>query len=205
MADWTWDSAQGVYRDARGHVVPAARIQAGLDAVIAQGQARMAVYAQRLAEGGDLLAFRVSMQNEIRQVVSAAAMAAHGGRAQMDASARGWLGSQVRTQYGYLSNLALEWAQGTVSPAQLGARAQMYAESGHQVYQAMRRRDAPSRGLTHERNVLGGARDHCAGCLAATAAGLVPLGTLVPPGGRNCVSRCRCTLAYEAVAAEAVA
>jgi hypothetical protein len=193
---YSFDAATGTYRDAAGALVPEARLRAALTTLIEHGQARIAVVSQRLAEGHlDRLAWRTAMQTEIRQVAAASAMLAHGGRVQMDASARGWLGSQVKTQYDYLSGFALDLAQGLPLDGRFLARAQLYAESGHGVYEAMRRRDAAGRGMQEERNVLGGSQ-HCPGCQTATAQDWVPLGTLTPPGGRDCVSRCRCHLTY---------
>lgn len=195
MADFRWDGARGVYLDDGGTEVPEAAIRASLAALIAKGQARLAVHAQRLAAGEiDLLRFREAVGADLRAAHTAAGLLAHGGRQALEPSTRGYLGSVMRGQNSYLSGFALDWAQGRMTPAQMAARLAMYPEAIHSTYEAVRRRDAPARGHAEERNILGGAAAHCDGCLSATAAGWVPLGTLTPPGGRTCVSRCRCTL-----------
>lgn len=202
MADYTWHPTTGHYLDADGAIIPESEIRASLDALIAHGQGRTAVLAQRLAEGQlDLLSFRTEMQLEIRQVASASAMLAHGGREQMTPQIRGWLGSQVRAQNDFLSVLSLDWAQGKMTPAQLAVRLSMYPEAaGHGIYEGMRRRDAPDRGFDQERNQTGSG-NVCDGCADATAQGWVPIGTLPAPGSRDCRARCRCTLIYRAVPA----
>lgn len=205
MASYVFDVATGTYRSPAGAVVAPEAISAALEQVITAGQARIAVHAHRLADGtSDLLAFRTAVQAELRIGHVAAGMAAHGGKDAMDASTRGFLGAQIRTQNSYLSNLALDWAQGRMSPAQLNARMAMYPEAFHSTFEAVRRRDAPGRGFDQERNILGSGKP-CAGCLAETARGFVPVGTLSAPGSRQCVSRCRCRLIYRNSQVEAVA
>lgn len=203
MGDFTWLPAAGHYLDADGAVVPESEIRASLDALIAHGQGRTAVLAQRLAEGQlDILSFRTEMGAEIRQVASASAMLAHGGRAQMTASERGWLGSQVRVQNDFLSVLSLDWSQGRMTPAQLAARLSMYPEAaGRGLYYAARQRDRVAAGAEQERRVLGGA-EHCADCPGLAARGWQPAGSLPPPGsGCACRSRCKCSMEWRTVPA----
>lgn len=203
MADYTWAPQAGHYLDAHGAAVPESEIRASLDALIAHGQGRTAVLAQRLAEGQlDLLSFRTEMQLEIRQVASASAMLAHGGREQMTPQVRGWLGSQVRAQNDFLSVLSLDWAQGKLTAPQLAARLRLYpAAAGQGLYYAARQRERVAAGADQERRVLGDAA-HCEDCPGLAAQGWQPAGTLPPPGqGCACQANCSCHMEWRTVPA----
>lgn len=50
-------------------------------------------------------------------------------------------------------------------------------------------------GYAYEQNFLGLA-EHCGGCVDQTARGVVPIGTLVPVGLRDCLSNCKCTVVF---------
>lgn len=192
MADFRYDPARGVYLDARGAPVPAQAIRASLEALVQDSADRLGVLAERFS-GGQLgvLDWRIAARAELRTAYGTAASLAQGGLAQMDASARGFLGSQLRTAYGHLDGFALDLLGAGLSPAEIAARLEMYAGGAHATYEAVRARGAPGRGETHERNVLGAA-DHCDGCLSETARGWVARGELRPIGSRQCLSRCRC-------------
>jgi len=206
VADFTWDAARGRYWDALGQLVPESAIRASLDALIAHGQARSAVLAQRLAEGHlSLLDFRAAMQDELKAGHAASAMLAAGGRAQMTPALRGALGARLRGEYDYLANLSLDWAQGRMTPAQLGARVAMYPEAVYGTYEAGRLRAAVARGETEGRSVLGGSRESCDQCRSEAGAGWRPLAEIAPIGSRSCRSRCRCTIETQVASAVAAA
>lgn len=90
-------------------------------------------------------------------------------------------------------------------------RARMYAQTPNLLYEGVRRAHhigaggvggASAGALTHERNVLGDAEEHCydtdetEGCVETTALGWRPIGTLPLPGERTCAQFCKCWLEY---------
>lgn len=98
----------------------------------------------------------------------------------------------------------LAWLNGMINAILLGTqkkdgtllrRAAMYAGGGWWIMNEVMRWLALSEGHTHEENVLGVA-EHCGGCVAETAKGRVPIGTLVPIGERDCLHNCRCRLVF---------
>lgn len=121
---------------------------------------------------------------------------ANGGWSQLNQVDFGWVGQRIREQYRYLGAFALQMAD---TRQQLGpgalARAEMYAEAARATHREAQRRDARGRGMDEERNRLSAA-ESCGSCIAQSAAGWVPLGTLVPCGSRECLSRCKCSLSY---------
>lgn len=192
-----WESETGRYRGDGGRFVPDARVRAALDEVIqSQGQAMRAL-TQRLIDGTLSLP---DWQRQAMQTVKVGHLEglalASGGWDQLAQSDFGWVGQRIRQQYRYLDSFAQQVADG--SQALNGgalARAEMYAEAARATHREAQRREAGSRGMEEERNQLGAA-DHCAGCVSQSTAGWVPLGTLVPCGERDCLSRCHCVMRY---------
>jgi hypothetical protein len=145
------------------------------------------------------------MMSQAKSIHLDGAAVAMGGWYSMDQSDFGWTGQRIRSQYGYLRGFAADVASGKQKlDGTALTRATLYAEAGRQTHRAAEQRAASERGLMEERNQLGAA-DHCAGCLAATSRGWVAIGTLVPCGSRDCLTRCRCSLQYRAATARAEA
>jgi hypothetical protein len=194
-----WLAARGVYVDQLGKVVPERVLRQALQTVMADSSARLGMLAERFTDGRlSALEWRTAMRDELETSYGLAAALAHGGVEAMDATAWATLGAELRHTYGFVDQFALQVEQGTVSVAQAVTRAAMYAGGAHMVYELFRRGDAQQRGETQERNILQPG-DNCAGCLAATDAGWVSVGTLPHPGERDCLTHCRCTLEFRTV------
>jgi hypothetical protein len=192
MATWTFDPTTGRYADGRGALVPAARVTAALDRVIADTQAQLAVLGQRRAEGMNTAEWRLAVQGVLKQGHVTAGALAHGGLDQLDPSTRGFLGARLRGQYSYLSGLALDTAPGDFSGADM-ARLGQYAGALRGTYSGVWRRDAEGRGEDQEKNELGGA-NNCEECPALSDQGWVPLGSLPEIGSRACHGNCSCAI-----------
>lgn len=177
--------------------MPDAAIRRALEQVITGSAQTMRTLSQSLLDGSlPLASWQSQMMHEIKAGHLVAATLATGGWAQMDQSDFGFTGQRIRTQYVYLRSFAADVASGKQPwNGTIAARAELYAHASRQTHRAAVERVALKRDEELERNVLGIA-DHCAGCLAATAQGWVPVGTLPPPGTRNCLSRCRCWIEY---------
>jgi hypothetical protein len=104
--------------------------------------------------------------------------------------------AEANRQVGYLGRFRGEIATAShiLGPATL-ARAEMYAGAAWAVGMNVQRAEKIRDGLASEVNRLGSA-DHCPDCIAQTLAGWVPIGTLIEPGSRQCLTRCRCWLEY---------
>jgi hypothetical protein len=185
------------YRGASGRFVPDTQVREALDQVIQTQAATMRNLTQSLIDGDLSLA---DWQRQAMQAVKVAHLdgfaLANGGWSQLGQADFGWVGQRIREQYRYLGAFAQQMASGqqTLGPGAL-ARAEMYADAARATHREAQRREAKTRGMQEERNRLSAA-ESCGGCIAQSSAGWVPIGTLVPCGARDCLSRCKCSMAY---------
>jgi hypothetical protein len=105
--------------------------------------------------------------------------------------------AEANWQVGYLGRFRNEIATGAhlLGPATL-ARAAMYGDAPWSVAMNVQRAEKMRDGLRSEKNQLG-LSDHCPDCIAQTLRKWVPIGTLIEPGSRQCLTRCRCWLEYQ--------
>lgn len=197
---FTFDPTTGRYRAPDGQFVRENAVRSALDTVLTGEAQAMRDLTQALVEGRlPLAAWQVGMMQEIKSAHLVGTALATGGWAEMDQSDFGWVGQRIRSQYAYLRGFAADITSGRQKlDGTVLARATLYAEAGRQTHRAAIERAAKQRGMQQERNQLGAA-DHCSGCLSATAAGWVEIGTLVPCGSRSCLSRCHCSIIYRMV------
>jgi len=181
----------------QGRRVPDTAIRQAVDAVIDAQRQKTAALAERLRTGAIKLAdWESTMHADLKALHVAIGTVAQGGTAQMSPAAYGFLGSELKTQYRYLTNFAQEIASGKqLLNGTLAARSDLYVEAARGTYYDVLTRQAASRGETMARRVLGGS-EHCAGCVVEAAKDWVPLGDLAPIGSQQCRSRCRCQVEY---------
>lgn len=207
MASYAFDDRSMRYRDrASGRFVSERAVRDAVDAVVDLSAERMGNLAVSFRAGTlDAGEFLEAMLTEIKSAHIAAALAAYGGREQMTAARWGTVGQQIRQQYGFARNMVTDVLEGRQRMnGRLDARARQYAQAARSTYENTRRREMARLGQAFERNVRHSS-DTCAGCLAASDAGWMPIGTLAPVGSRTCRSACKCTLAYSATMSEAEA
>jgi len=193
-----WRPKSGRYVNlATGRIVSFAEVRRALDVALD----RATIETQRLSR--DLIAGRVTLAEwqvgvarQLKSAHYAAAALAKGGWAQMTPQEQGRLGPLLREQYHYLAAFAAQIESGQQKlDGTLLSRVKLYTQAPRGTYHAVEARDKQRQGYTECRNNLGLA-DHCAGCLAETAKGWVPLGALVPIGARPCLHNCRCSISY---------
>jgi len=204
---FAFDTGRGRYRDtATGRLVSEGRVRLAVDAVADLASERMADLTERLLSGEVTLArWQAGMLETIKASHLAAGVAAAGGRAQMTPSQYGFLGSEIRAQYGYLRTFGAQLAAEAVPlDRRLIARAGMYGQHARVTYEAVRRRDQAGRGYRFERNMRH-AKESCGQCVTLSARGWVEIGTLPPIGSRTCLARCRCTISYRKAPVEVAA
>lgn len=134
--------------------------------------------------------------NTIKATHVAATIAAADGRANVTPAQWGLTGAHVRAQYVFARRLVDDLVTGRQPlNGRLDARLRSYAQAPRALYEDTRRRMAMRTGSRFERNVLH-ASESCNDCLRQAGLGFVPIGTLTPPGTRECRSNCRCTIAF---------
>lgn len=136
--------------------------------------------------------FYEAMQQEIKLATNANAALAKGGWAQMTPQDWGANGYQLRQEYANLRNFANEIAAGNLSPAQIEARANLYANSTYSRYWEIRTEQERQAGITQEKLVTMGDDRVCEFCQGEAGRGLVPIGTHNPPIHAGC----RCDVEY---------
>lgn len=198
--DYDWNTGARRYVNARSRrFVPASEIRGAVDIAIRRSQGRTRSIAEMLV-GGDISVaeWQRQMSVEVNLIHLLNGAAANGGWAQLTAEDVDRIAERIERQYEYLSNFAKQVVsrEQPLGPG-LVQRAMMYSDAGRATYEEERRRLEEAAGMTEERNILGPA-DHCPGCLDATRAGWVAVGTLTPVGSRTCLTSCHCTMEYRA-------
>ena len=189
---FTWNARAGRYRDAAGRFVSPRQVRAYLDQMIDKEQRAMMraarVFRTSNWTASDLATFERVMRDGIKTTHVLSAMAAKGGYAQMTNRDYGRVGQTVRFHYGKLEDWMRQVADGTAPlDGRFAMRAGMYAGASLGTYYRVSGDVALAAGYTDR---------SCDTCVAQTARGPVPIGTLVPIGQRQCLGNCRCTIEY---------
>jgi hypothetical protein len=198
---FVWDTRSARYRDpVHGRFVSRQAVKAAVEQVIDGARQELHSHTQRLAAGVlNLPTWQTECAQTLRALHLASAVIGKGGRAQMTPADYGRIGARTKDQYGFLARMAGEIHSGAIDLADEPAtlrRIGLYADAARATYEQSSRDSASTSAvLSWERNVLGTA-DHCDECLAATASGRVPIGTLPLPGQRVCKQGCKCSLVY---------
>lgn len=195
---YTWSEASQRYRHAQtGRWVARAEVRRALDTALDRSRTEVTRLSRQLVNGQMSLAdWQVAIAKEVKGMHLTSAALAKGGWAQMTPADFGRVGRTLRDEYGYLASFAQQVKDGTQKlDGSLVSRANLYAQAPRGTYHATEGYSMQATGKTEYRNVLANA-EHCAGCLAETAKGWVPIGTLKPIGQRLCLANDRCSLEY---------
>lgn len=181
----------------RGTLIPRPYLENEYEVLLTRASRLIADTASALRAG------RISPLEMRRRVVPIitdihwdAALIPFGPRESMSLAARVETERLLDEQLRYLANVEREVALGAQPrDGTLRVRLEMYASAGWAALQSLYRVWASGNRYQYEENILGVA-EHCEGCIAETARGRVPIGTLVPIGQRDCLSNCHCRLAF---------
>jgi len=190
------DPRTGTYRNVTtGRFISNAEVRAVVDVLADNAAIHNHILTQALRNDQITLAeWQTRMLANIKASHVAAGVAAHGGRGAMTPADWGFIGHEIRGQYGYLRDFANGIAAGTIPlDGRLPVRAAMYGSHSRVMFETVRARDDASRGYDEERNYLH-ADESCPDCTALSGQ-WVPLGTLTPIGMRQCLANCKCTIA----------
>lgn len=195
---YQWDPSTARFRDPdTGRYIARAEVTGLVDTVILTSQRRITIASDLFRGGTTTLAeWQAEMRQEIKRVHLATEALVRGGWNQLGPSDYGRVGARVKEQYAYLSDFTTQLQAGTIrTDGTFMARARLYAASVRAALHESMTEVVMAAGYTEERNVLHPA-EHCVECLDQSAAGYVPLGTLVPIGARQCLGNDKCTMRY---------
>lgn len=197
---FVWEIGPQRFRDTEtGRFVAHRTIRLGVDQVADAASRNMVDLSQRLRMGTITVQdWERGMRQTIKINELAQVMAAHGGRNAMRPEDYLFAARNIKDQYRYLQKFTAEIVSGEQPlNGRMIARSALYGQHGRTTYENTRLRDA-EQGDTPMlvRNVLH-AQEHCAGCVAATAMGFVPIEQMPPLGSRDCLANDRCTLTYK--------
>jgi len=200
MGPFTWSGKAGRFRDGRGRFLSSRQVRSIIDRTLADHTRTVSeITSQLRARALSLTEWERRMRVEVKAIHVYSAMAAKGGRAQLTQQDLGRIGALVKRQYRFLSRFANQIFTGAQPmDGTLVNRTKLYVSAGRGTHEATRQREMRVRGFDQERNVLTPA-EHCEGvgsCIEQTNRGWVPIGSLIPLGGRRCVTNDQCFIQY---------
>lgn len=181
-------------------MVPFAQVRTALDRFIESAGTRLQALTINLQAGQIGVAeWEAAFAVTLKRMACASAALAKGGWAQMTPADWGRVGWEVRRQYEFLHQFALDIGTG-VQPldGRLNVRANLYAQAARGIYEEVRRAIMREAGATRERRVLG-ISESCPDCIEYARRGWQPIGTLPRIGDSACRTNCHCTFEWDVV------
>jgi hypothetical protein len=203
IGPYTYDARTGRYRSAAGRFVRAAQVKEVQLATFDRGADRALALAKRLQSGEITLAeWQLGMAAEIKSATLLAAAHANGGWAALSPADYGRVGQWLahgptggRGQYEYLRAFAREIQAGLPLDGRFLRRARMYVLQANQYFERERARANGIRGFDQVRSIRHAA-DSCEGCIEQASRGWQDREAYVWPGGRDCLTACRCSTTH---------
>jgi len=194
---YVFDRRLGRYRGANGRLIGRAEVRRAIDVAIRNADQQARSLADQYRRGElSLGAWEREMRTLVKNTHTLNAAAAKGGFDQLTPADYGRVGRIVRDEYNHLSGFAGEVAAGFQrTDGTMNSRAMLYTRGGRRTYELTQRSVARDTGHSEEKSILAPA-DHCAQCVEQAALSWQPIGRLVPPGARTCLSNCKCELTY---------
>lgn len=195
---WTWNPKLQRYQGANGRIIGQAQMVEKRNEFVEAQKAEVVKLVNRMADKEITWNQWVrEMQTVIRLTHMDLLSLGSGGRGQVTQKQWDDLAFKtLPTQYDFLKDFAHKILDGQYSRLQVLLYAQQYIGTAVASYDNGRRGAARQAGFTLERNVLDAQAEHCNGCQTATNRGWVPIGSLYPPGQRDCLGNCRCHLEF---------
>ena len=194
---WGWDGRR--YRNLEtGRYVSAAQVREWSSLAIGTSSDAMGDLSGLLNEGQlNTHDWTLLMRDEVKDAYIQEYVLGRGGLDQMTQADWGSIGGALREQYRYLDNFARQIADGSVTPAQIAARARMYAKSAREAFERAQRRVAIAAGMTQIKWTLMPA-EHCPDCVAFADLGWQNIaddpyrGATPTSGHTQCLTNCQC-------------
>jgi hypothetical protein len=199
-----WDAKRGKFISTKtGRVIRADTLRKWVIAAADKYEERLANLAKNVTPGpiaaaGEITQreFQVTMQKEIVKAESAMASSAIGGLKQMKAPEWQRVAIQIRKQQTALVGFGTDIVQTKLSPAEIAARARLYARAIYATHMNEMTVNKQSMGAKFARRILHQGAIHCEDCPPLAKLGWVPIEDLVPIGDTACIVNCRCAIEY---------
>lgn len=194
LPGYGWDDKLRNYVDLdTGRMVKRSDITDLLRDVTKSSEDKMAALG-RMAADGEMSPrkFYEAMQQEIKLATNANAALAKGGWAQLTQADIDATENKIRQEYANLWSFARDIKDGDLTPAQIEARAALYANSTYERYWQITTEEQMAKGMVQERLVTVGDERVCEECMDEASKGYVMIGTYYPPIHPGC----RCDVEY---------
>ena len=187
----------GSYRnDQTGRIVSLVEVREALDTAVDSSIDGTKQLAGLLRERKiNIAEWQTQMRNMIKSTQINAALIANGGYDSMSPADWGRVGQRIKVQYQELDSFAKQVENGIPLDGRFVVRCTLYNDAAIPTYEEFARLKFRAT-FDEERNILDPGAKHCEGCLEEAAKDWVPIGELVPIGGRDCLTRDRCMLEY---------
>lgn len=205
---WQFDKRSGRYRDkSTGRYLSQSSLETLQRRHINQVEKDIQVIGDLLLSGKISLAtFQEAMGKSLKTLHLHQMLIGRGGINQATSSDYLAVGRQLRQEYSWLRNFAIDINRGysisekgqqvPLTEARFRARLKLYAKAGRVSFQTGQQEVAKSQGKYFMWRTLGVA-EHCADCLRYAAMGIQPIGVLPLPGvACACRANCRCSVRY---------
>jgi hypothetical protein len=208
-----WDSKRGRFVSTKtGRVIRADTLRRWVIEAAAKSEERLASLAEKLTAAGpasgpitqaELAAGRITegefqkaMQHEMVKAESAMRASAVGGLKAMNPPQWQKVAVEIRKQQSSLVGFGTDIVRSKLSPAQIIARAELYARSIYASHMNAMTDLKQGMGSKFARRILHQGAIHCEDCPPLAAQGWVPIDQLVPIGDTACMVNCRCAIEY---------
>jgi hypothetical protein len=199
-----WDAKRGKFISTKtGRVIRADTLRKWVIAAADKYEERLASLAKNVTPGATAAAgeitqreFQMTMQKEIAKAESAMTASAVGGLKQMKPREWNNVAIQIRKQQSAMVGFAKDIVQTKLSPAQIEARARLYARAIYATHMNEMTDFKKSMGAKSARRILHEGAIHCEDCPDLAKLGWVPIEDLVPIGDTACIVNCRCAIEY---------
>lgn len=181
-----------------GRMVPESRVEETASRITDELGQRVERITQRFIDGDiSVDKWQAQMRQELKDGYLTNAMLGRGGKNAMTQADYGRMGGKLNFEYRKLDDFARAIKTDNLTPAQIQARAHLYANGATQAYYdglTVLKKDA---GFVEERRVLDPAAHNCDDCISYAGRGWVPIGTLPSPGAEcRCHHNCKCRKEY---------
>jgi hypothetical protein len=196
--DFTWDARSRRYRYAdSGKFVPREAMLNLQKGYVETIKGDLQTLGGLVADGKiSLKTWQETTAQTIKTLHINQAILGRGGVDQMTPADYLAVGRELRSQYKYLRQFAVDLTQGTMTRAQFEARLNLYANSSNISFSQAQQQNSVDNGDRYMRRILH-ARESCPDCIRYAAAGVVAIGSLpLPKQNCQCGANCRCSVEY---------
>ena len=192
---WEWDEEAGRYIAANGELVTFQQILEVTQAELFKLENDIEEATVLLVDGDASVPEWEELIAEITISAALLFLVFGLGDRTSDPTTESLLRAELERQFRFLQNFAQSVRNGEMTAQGIASRAKLYVHDAQLMYSRAQEILHPVELFPFYSNVLGPCQ-HCRTCPQETAKGIVPRGTLIPIGQRDCLWRCCCQLAF---------